>query len=247
MCFGAALALAACRGAPADAAFPGALWFVVHDMCGADLKLTGRPAPCVRVAHGYAILKDPRSAQLLVIPTRRLSGIESPELLAPDAPNYWQAAWETKPLFETYTHRPVPRSDFGLAINSVTGRTQNQLHIHIDCVRPDVVKALADNLSSIGPQWSDLNVRLKGRLYRAMLLKGAELGARDPFRLLADSDPVAAADMGPETMAVIGVDLPSGEPGFVVLARRANMAVYDKGAAEGVLDHTCRVLHETQP
>ena len=247
LCFAAGLALAACKAQPADAAFPNALWFVVHDVCGANLKLTGHAAPCLSLGHGYALLKDPRSAQLLVIPTRRMSGIESPGLLAPDAPNYWQAAWETKPLFEKLVRRPVPRADFGLAINSVTGRTQNQLHIHIDCVRPEIVKALAANLDRIGPQWADLNVRLKGRLFRAMLLKGADLGDRDPFKLLAASDPVAAADMGPETMAVIGVDLPTGEPGLVVLARRADMAMDDKGAAEGVLDHTCRVLHETHP
>ncbi len=237
----------ACKAPPADAAFPDALWFVVHDVCGVDMKLTGHAAPCTSLGHGYAILSDPRSAQLLVIPTRRLTGIESPELLSADAPNYWQAAWDTKALFERRVGRPVPRDDFGLAINSVSGRTQNQLHIHIDCVRPEVAQALADNIAEIGPQWADLNVTLKGRRFRAMLVKGADLGLRDPFKLLAEGDPLAAADMGPETLAVVGVTLPTGVPGFVLLARRANLALDDRGASEGLLDHTCRVLREAQP
>ncbi len=245
---GAVVLTAACvKVAPADAAFPNALWFVVHDVCGADKRLTGHAAPCVSFSHGYAILKDPRSTQLLLVPTRRLSGIESPELLAADAPNYWQSAWAAKPLFEARAHHKIMRSDFGLAINSVPGRTQNQLHIQIDCVKPEVSQALARNLDKIGPHWAELDVPLMGRRFHAMLLKGQNLGPRDPFKLLAESDPAAAADMGSETMAVLGVSLPTGEPGFVVLARRANPAMDDKGAAESLLDHSCRVFHEAQP
>ena len=36
----------------------------------------------------------------------------------------------------------MPRDDISLAVNSVYGRSQNQLHIHIDCVRSDVRNAL---------------------------------------------------------------------------------------------------------
>ncbi|MHB8284548.1 MAG: CDP-diacylglycerol diphosphatase [Caulobacteraceae bacterium] len=244
---GAILLLAACKGASADAAAPDALWFVVHDVCGADMRLTGHALPCLSYNSTYSIVKDPGSPQLLVVPTRRLTGIESPELLAPDSPNYWQAAWQTRSLFEKRAHRPIPRNAFGLAINSLPGRTQNQLHIHIDCVKPEIIQALNDSLAQVGPQWADLDVPLRGRFYHAMLIKGEDLGARDPFKLLAEGDPLAAADMGQQTLAVIGVTLPSGAPAFVLLARHANMAVGDKGAAESLLDHTCSVLHEAQP
>jgi CDP-diacylglycerol pyrophosphatase len=130
--------IAASRASAAD---PDALWHVVHDLCVTDAKVSGAPAPCSKVdlAHGYAVLKDIRGdTQLLLIPTDRVTGIEDPKLMAADAPNYWQDAWDARPIFEKRAGRAVPREALGLAINSLYGRTQNQLHIHIDCVRPSV-------------------------------------------------------------------------------------------------------------
>ncbi|MET0331942.1 MAG: CDP-diacylglycerol diphosphatase, partial [Dyella sp.] len=44
--------------------------------------------------NGYAILKDHHGpAQYLLIPTARITGIESPLLLRAGAPNYFAAAW----------------------------------------------------------------------------------------------------------------------------------------------------------
>jgi len=242
----AVLAVLAWIGAPpARAAHPNALWHVVHDLCVPAMKLTGSPAPCtlVDLTGRYAILKDIRGAtQLLLIPTDRVSGIESPQLLAPGAPNYWQDAWNARPLFETRAGRPVPREDIGLAINSIYGRTQNQLHIHIDCVRPDVRRALRADEARIGTRWSTLKVKLAGHAYRARRLMGAQLGARDPFKLLADGDPAAAAAMGRETLVVIGARFHGGKPGFILLSDRADSASNDAAAGEDLLDHRCAVL-----
>ncbi|HEV2365468.1 MAG TPA: CDP-diacylglycerol diphosphatase [Caulobacteraceae bacterium] len=229
---------------PAQAADPNALWHVVHDLCVPDERTTGRPAPCSRVdiAGGYAVLKDIRgSTQLLVVPTERLSGIEDPQLLRPGPPNYWQDAWDARDLFEKRAGRPVPRQDLGLAVNSIDGRSQNQLHIHIDCVRADVRDALAARAGRFGAAWSR-PMFLAGQRYRVMRLSGAELGNRDPFKLLASGDRRARASMGLETLAVIGATLPDGRPGFFLLADRANLVRFDIGAAEQLLDHDCAVL-----
>ena len=241
----AAVLLAVIAGTPAAAADPNALWHVVHDLCVTDMEASGAPAPCAAVdlAGGYALLKDLRGAtQLLLVPTERISGIESPRLLEPDGPNYWRAAWEARPLFEKRAGRPVPRDDIGLAINSIYGRSQNQLHIHIDCVRPDVRRTLRADETEIGPQWSSLSVKLSGHAYRARRIEGADLGARDPFKLLADSDPRARADMGSQTLALIGATFADGRPGFILLTDRADPASGDRGAGEELLDHDCAVL-----
>jgi CDP-diacylglycerol pyrophosphatase len=230
---------------PVRAADPNALWRIVHDLCVTDMKLRRHPAPCaaVNLSGGYAVLKDIRGAtQLLLIPTDRVAGIESPELLAPGSPNYWQAAWAARPIFEKRAGTPVLRADIGLAINSIYGRSQNQLHIHIDCARVDVQSALRKNAHRIGRNWSDLAVDLAGRRYRAMRLDGADLGERDPFKLLAKGDPAARADMGLETLVVIATGSDDREPGFVLLSHRADLARGDRAAGEDLLDHGCAVL-----
>ena len=73
-----------------------ALWHIVHDQCVAHFIANRDPAPCraVRIEDGedtgYAVLKDLVGAtQFLAIPTRRVSGIEDPALLAPGAANYF--------------------------------------------------------------------------------------------------------------------------------------------------------------
>ncbi len=232
------------RAGPADSADPGALWRIVHTLCVTDMKVSRNPAPCsaVDLAGRYAVLKDIRGdTQLLLIPTDRIDGIESQELLQPGAPNYFRDAWNTLPLFAARAGRLVPRQDLMLAINSVYGRSQDQLHIHVDCVRPHVRQLLDENQDKIGDQWSDFDVPLAGRRYRAMRLTGADLGDRNPFTLLAQ-DRDARADMGSETLAVIGTVFADGTPGFLLLSDRADWARLDKGTAEDLMDHSCAVL-----
>jgi CDP-diacylglycerol pyrophosphatase len=243
-----AVAVLAWIGAsPTLAADPNALWHIVHDQCAPAAQAGTGPAPCAAVdlAGGYAVLKDIRgTTQLLLIPTDRRTGVESPELLAPASPNYWQAAWAARPLFEKLAGGPVPREDVGLAINSKYARSQNQLHIHIDCVKPDVLRTVQANAARIGARWSNLNVDLAGHRYRAMRIKGADLGSRNPFKLLADGDAQAREDMGREALVVIAVSLPGGKPGFILLSDRADTSKNDRASGESLLDHACEVLGE---
>jgi CDP-diacylglycerol pyrophosphatase len=234
-------ALAAPR---AMAANPDALWHIVHDQCAPGMAANRSPAPCeaVALAGGYAVLKDLHGAtQLLMIPTDRITGIEAAQILAPGAKNYWQDAWAARPLFQRRAGGSVPREDLGLAINSKSGRSQNQLHIHIDCVRADVRQALAVNQMRIGPAWSDLPVALAGRRYRVRRVDGEDLSAANPFQLLAQ-DPEARADMGRETLVVVGASFAGGKPGFVLLADRADPVTGDIGHGEDLLDPNCAVL-----
>ena len=224
---------------------PHALWFVVHNVCMEDMAVRKKPFPCTSInpSGGYATLRDfAQPNHLLLVPTRRLTGIESPILLQNGSTNYWQAAWKARHLIETQIGEPIPRNDFAMAINSKYGRTQDQLHIHVDCVRPDVQQALSRHQNEIGAAWSDLDFHIIHREFRAMRLDGADLSTQDPFKRLAHGDSKARADMGRETLVVIGASFSDGSEGFFLLSDRANLTGSDRGLGEEVLDPRCRVL-----
>lgn len=231
--------------APARAADSNALWHVVHDLCVTDMKLRREPSPClaVNLPGGYAILKDIRGAtQILLVPTARIAGIESPQLLEPGSPNYFDDAWKSRAFFERRARVSIPRDDIAMAINSRYARTQKQLHIHIDCVREDIRDVLKADEDGIGYRWAEVLGGVDQHRYKAMRVIGQDLGSRDPFKLLAEGDPAARADMGAETLVVIGETFAGGQPGFIILAEHANMLSFDDASGENLLDHGCAVL-----
>jgi CDP-diacylglycerol pyrophosphatase len=232
----------------AEAAHPNALWHVVHDLCLRSETTVGSPAPCARVSLSgrYAVIKDPeRRTQLLLVPTDRIVGLESPSLLNPGEPNYWQEAWTARDLFQRQFSQPVPREDVGMAVNSAISRNQAQLHIHIDCVAPPTLEWVDAHLEQIGESWSDQGHPWHGRRYRALWVPGLDLAEADPFKLLA-RDPEAGHAMAAQSVAVIGARRANGQPGFVVISYRdsANQANADSG--EGLLDHHCYVLDQSR-
>jgi CDP-diacylglycerol pyrophosphatase len=225
-----------------------ALWQIVHDYCVPDEQQHGDPAPCAQVdisageQRGFAVLEDITGAtQYLLIPTARLTGIESPAILAPDATNYFAEAWRARFLVEERAGRTLPRDWVSLAINSEVGRSQNQLHIHIDCIRADVRDALTQHATEIGATWTPFPIPLAGHRYLAIAIRGDDLDAVNPFTLLADGVAGARADMGQETMVVVGAVFADGQPGFVVLADHTDAAAGDAASGEELQDHTaCR-------
>lgn len=233
------LLLFAAMAVSARAADPSALWHIVHGRCVPDQLTHHDPAPCTQVnlAGGYAVLKDlVGKTQFLLIPTTRVSGIEDKAILAPNAPNYFAEAWHARHDVDQRAGREMPRDDIALAINSVYGRTQNQLHIHVDCIRPDVRSALQQHEAAIGPKWAAFPVPLAGDRYRAIRITGAELGATNPFQLLASIVP--QPQMRSHTLVVVGATF-AGKPGFILLDDRADLAAGNTGSGELLQDHSC--------
>ncbi len=226
-------------GTPAAAADPDALWNIVHGQCVPDQLHNNDPAPCalVDLVGGYVVLKDLVGAtQFLLIPTERIGGIESPQILAADAPNYLADAWRARTFVEQRAGRALPRDWMSLAINSAATRSQNELHIHVDCVRADVREALATHAEDIGATWAPFPVPLVGQPYRVMAVWESELDAANPFELLADGL-MPGDSMGAQTLAVVGITGVDGRPGFALLAGRAEPANPDSGSGEDLQDH----------
>lgn len=240
----AVVALTAAGVSAADAN-PDALWDIVHGKCVPNQLQHDDPAPCAAVdlsageEHGYAVLKDLVGAtQFLLIPTGQVAGIESPSILAPDATNYFAAAWQARSFVDDRAGWTLPRDWVSLAINSEGARSQNQLHIHIDCVRRDVHDALTRYAGDVGPTWAPFPVPLAGDHYSAIAVDGDNLDAVNPFQLLADGIPGARADMGSQTLVVVGATRPDGQPGFVILADQVNVAAGEIAGGEALQDHT---------
>lgn len=238
----AALVFSTVCGVPAIASDPNVLWRIVHDQCVPHEQQFHTPLPCTAITDSgrSAILKDIEGAtQFLLIPTARVTGIEDPAILVPGAPNYWHSAWQARNLVQALAKRALADDALSLAINSVDGRSQNQLHIHIDCIRADIREALRQHVNDIGGTWALFPVPLAGHEYRAMRVETLDRPGADPFRLLADQLPAARTAMGLQSIAAVGAIFGDGEPGLVLLQTQADPKSGNRGEAEELQDHSC--------
>ena len=217
------------------------LRFIAQEQCLPHWQEAHDPGPCVSVtlvgkgaaAAGFVVLADRKGgAHFLLIPTRTISGIESPEVRVPHTLNYFESAWEAREVLDGLVGHSVPRSAIGLAVNQVHARSQDQLHIHISCLRRSVYDALEAAAEQFGESWSPISIG--GLQYQATRVMGGQLGALNPFELLADRLPGAKDAMGDFTLLVAGMQFKEG-PGFVLLAGNS------VPGAELMLDSSCAV------
>ena len=236
-----ALTLTGCAAlASAD---PNALWHIVNLDCAPAMRTRGEPGICTSVdlQNRFAVLKDiGGTAQHLLIPTDRISGIESPRLLAADAPNYWADAWDARRYVEarlTARHlNTLADNQIGLEVNSAYARTQEQLHIHIDCVQPSTTTALARHAQDGFDRWTWDTI--DGTRYRIMRVRGPQL-AVNPFTLVA-SDKTGPDTMAMQTIFVSAAGPSAAEDGWLIVNSGTDVEG-GTGSAEVLLDHTCAV------
>jgi CDP-diacylglycerol pyrophosphatase len=215
---------------------------ITQNQCVPNWLRDKNPAPCINVtiqdpsaaARGYSILPDRKGgAHFLLIPLEPVSGIESPAVWARGAPNYFQAAWAARPAVAKVAGHDVPRSAIGLAINSMYTRSQDQLHIHIECLSRSVHDVLTAGAARIAEEWSPIDIG--GLQYQALRVMGADLGPANPFALLAERLPGAKDAMGAYTLVVAGMEFKEG-PGFVLLAGKS------VPGGELLLDSSCALV-----
>jgi CDP-diacylglycerol pyrophosphatase len=234
-----AVAVIASGCAEIAAADPDALWKIVGGQCVPEAQASGRPGQCtsVNLAGHYAILKDIFGrTQHLLIPTERVAGIESPSILEPNAPDYWADGWSSRKVVEASLKQPLAANQFGLEINSEFRRTQQQLHIHMDCMRPDVIDVLAAYRKEKPDQWRWET--LGGVRYRIMRVTSLTQD-NDPFRIVARDHPDSQT-MATQTILVTGAGPSADQDGWLVLNSGLDVD-NGTGTAEGLLDHACRL------
>ena len=217
-----------------------ALWQIISEKCVPNLAKSGNPSPCqqVNIAQGYVTLKDLNGPlQYLLMPIEKITGMESPIILEPTTPNLFADAWQQRSLLEKKHGTPIDDSALSLAINAQYGRTQNQLHIHISCLRPDVRQRLDALSPKLNEQWQPATLRKHRYLIRT--LSTAELAQQSVFIRLATEVPNARSEMGKYGMALAA--LPDGR--LALLALERNWLMLNSGSAEELQDHQCQILN----
>jgi CDP-diacylglycerol pyrophosphatase len=236
----AALAVALCTSGCAliAAADPNALWKIVDHQCVPAARESGSPGFCTSVdlSKRYAILKDINgNTQYLLIPTERVTGIESPGILEANAPEYWADAWAARQVVGSRIGLTFPPNQLGLEINSAYRRSQQQLHIHMDCMQDAIIKDLAPFRSATPGEWHWTT--LDGSRYRVMRVLSLT-GDDDPFRIVA-RDRKGGEAMAQQTILVTGAG-PADSDGWLVV--NSGLELDDgSGTAEPMLDHACEI------
>lgn len=208
---------------------PDALWKIVHNQCAVGTK----PCAVYDSGDGYALLHSLEGkGQYLLIPTARVTGIESPEVVSPEAPNWFHEAWSERSRVSAAYRAPVPDRAMSLAINSRYGRSQNQLHIHLDCLNYAVRQSIDAQSASIGADWAPLPQPIMGHHYRAIRVPDLRLS---PFEILGRSihQRHHARAMGRHTLVVVW-----DQDGFIILDDVAHG--FDRASGEELQDHSCR-------
>lgn len=216
---------------------------IVLKTCEVAYKLSGTSFPCLKVVENaaplssYAVLREPAASERTIFsPLAVIAGIEDPELLDPTSPNYFYLAWNERSL-------AVPSEtawqNVGLAVNAAIFRTQDHLHIHMGCARPDVrsILSLADIDQN---RFRRLRDRLEGQSYWARWIDASALAGENPVQLVADGIPGARRNMKGVTIGLFGAQSRGGEKGFYILANVMTSLPRRPAAAEELIDPKCR-------
>lgn len=221
---------------------PDALRHIALEQCVPHQQRENRPAPCAQVnlADGYTVLKDRNGPlQYLLMPAWRINGVESPLLLDAQTPNFFWHSWQARRFMSEKRGEKVPDEAISLAINSRLGRSQNHLHVHISCLRPDVRARLDDNIHRISSQWQPFPGGLRGHDYLARRVTEAELSRRSPFMMLAEEVEQARGHMGRYGLAIAK----QKDGSFILLATARNLLDFNLASAEEIQDHDCGILN----
>ncbi|WP_246154644.1 CDP-diacylglycerol diphosphatase [Methylobacterium oryzihabitans] len=224
------------------------LWVALQG-CLLNKRTTGRAFPCLSVdpgdrdRPGTAVLRAPgEPTHLVVMPTADVVGVEAPDLQTPKGAVYWRAALAARREVSAAIRGGRPLDEIGLAVNSSGGRSQDQLHIHVDCVRASVLAELRQRAGIVLPgTWTGIPLPVGERRWRrflAMRISLAQAEAFNPFeaatRLPGAGRKPAGPDLTQVSLAMVSTPPGDPHPGYIVLAHRSPTS-----HAETLLDHRC--------
>jgi CDP-diacylglycerol pyrophosphatase len=224
-----------------------ALWQVVR-ACVADFKLTGSPFPCLEVDlssgedRGSVVLRPPLSDDMILAPTRRIVGVEDPFLQSTGAPNYFDAAWRARSFLKGADGQAPERDAVAVAVNSAVVRDQDQLHIHVGCLRPFARQTIAAAAPRVPiGEWAPVGAVIPHTMFWGTRIQGTDLSGAEPFRLAAEALADKAGRRGDLMIAVAGVRV-ANDDDFLILASYAKApGAWWPVGAENLLDPSCAV------
>ncbi|MHC5715168.1 MAG: CDP-diacylglycerol diphosphatase [Nostoc sp.] len=217
------------------------LWQKVQE-CTTNQRELQKSSPCVYVDidNKYVVANGSTPVHYLLLPTDKISGIEDPQISRLNSRNYWQYAWK-KATDKDYIRSKAPQVKYpeqiGLAINSKQGRHQDQLHIHMSCIKKTVSDELykAEKTREITDRFQFKKyVNLEGNNYSVRLLANDSLSnSNNPFLLVKKF--VGAIKMGQQSIAVVG----RKQGGFYILKTESDTQSGYNAVASRLLDEDC--------
>ena len=169
--------------------------------------------------RGYALVHDTAAGKtgvFMLFATARITGIEDPQVLQKPVHAFFEFDW--RELTALIKRNPW---DLAMAVNNKSVRTQDQLLVHLGCVRDDIRTNL--DHASLSNQWSD--IKLHGHPFIALQVDSL---SRSPFEILQAYLVFKGEQIGDYALAVVGRD--HGK--FVLLATRsAAELVMDEGVS----------------
>ncbi|GJD84443.1 CDP-diacylglycerol diphosphatase [Methylobacterium haplocladii] len=240
----ASLALLVVAGAAAAEVTRDTLW-VVTRTCVAAQSTFGKPFPCLRVdlgnaaTPGFAVLKAPLlKTEVVVMPIAKIVGLEDMSLRSAAGAAYWRATMGSRHYVTDSLNGRLDLRNVGMAVNSRGGRSQDQLHIHLDCVQPAVRAILRSHAGAFTREWSLLPFPLEHERYYGRMIPETALEDLNPFAALAHLP--GSHDLRRTSFALIETSADDPVRGAYLLAYRAA-----DSHAERLLDHDCALAAKT--
>jgi CDP-diacylglycerol pyrophosphatase len=241
------LALTACQSKPVVKKSD-ALWNIVSQQCVPKQLQNVKPEPCDEVTFlkgseaGFVVLKDRNGPlQYLLMPIAKITGVESPELLTTNSPNYFYESWVARSYMKKKYGATIDDEEISLTINSQKGRSQNQLHVHISCTRPDVKKIIHDNSSKITDKWTHFPVKILGHNYKVIRITASDLKSKNIFDLVAKDISDGEENLSHYGIGLMALKNSKKSYDYVVLTSRADLP-FNRGSVEEIQDHLCPQL-----
>ncbi|SQI35701.1 CDP-diacylglycerol pyrophosphatase [Leminorella richardii] len=230
------------------------LWNIVNGECVPHAKVQENAnASCVSVVltpdeeHGYTVFKDRKGPlHFLLIPTVKIEGLESPVLQQPETTHYFLKAWQARGYLAQASDRPVARNMVSLTVNSAYARSQEQLHIHIACIRPEIKAQLDSQIERFSEQWMPVEYGLNGSHYLARTLTESQFQEMSPFRRMAKELPGAAEEMSKYGIALVAYSDLDNRPMYLLMVNRMDALSLNPGYTGDIQDYQCDLLKTTR-
>ncbi len=223
------------------------LW-IVEQACLFDHSVTGLPFPCLKVdasaanGHGVAILRAPlERSHIVIMPMVRTTGAEDPSLVGEDSPGYFNEAWKARHFVQSELKHYAPEPDLAMAVNSKWTRSQDQLHIHVDCVDAKAKLKLAQKLAKFPlGVWQASGLIFQWLPYWVMRIDPETLEKANLFRLVQQI-PGFKDNMNLTNVVLVELPDPDGGKALLLLAGQSDTRPrHYQATGEDLLDHTCR-------
>ncbi len=211
------------------------LWNIVSQQCVPLQHTKQQPVSCLKVdtSNQYVLFKDQNGPlHNLVIPTEKITGIESPLLLAENTPSYLSLAWQERTSLSHGLNKIIPDKLLAVAVNSQYGRSQEQLHIHIACLKKDILEQLNSQQSAITSTWNEFPIKLANHRY---LAKKVTTHSINPFKQLQEYTLQHDDNIGHFGLAMVPLD----DGSLLLLANRMDLLDLNLGSAGEILDYQC--------